>query len=84
MGKLTANCMNDGTGWMMNDISPTFNSSFANLLTITQNVQLLNTLIPDYSTANLTNPITSGKATVNNVRSAQALDVTDSVAISFI
>lgn len=84
IGALTTHCMNDGTGWMMNDISPTFNSSFANLLTITQGAQLLNSLIPNYSTANLTAPITSGSSTVTKVQNAQLLDVTDSVATDFI
>jgi hypothetical protein len=51
---------------------------------ITQGAQLLGSLIPDYSTANFTAPITSGTTTVNKVLNAQLLDVTDSVAINFI
>jgi hypothetical protein len=83
-GQLTSQCMGDGSGWMMNDIESTFNVSYADLVVITQGAQLLNDLIPHYSTANLLAPFTTGTATVNSVLNAQLLEVTDTVATNFI
>lgn len=84
MGDFFQNCMSDRTGWMMDQIGPTFNSSFADLLLITQKVQNFNPSIPSYSTANLIAPFTTGTATVTKVRDAKLLDVNDSIALNFI
>jgi hypothetical protein len=70
MGSFFSNCMSDGTGWMMNDLNPTFNTTFSDLIMITKNVQLFNLVIPNYSTANLTAPFTSGLSTVSKVSNA--------------
>ncbi len=82
MGNFMGNCMNDGKGWMMDKISPTFNTSFADLLLISQNTQLFNSLIPSYSSANLAAPFTSGTATVTKVQKAKLLDVNDSISLN--
>jgi hypothetical protein len=68
----------------MDVLSPTFNSSFADLLLITQYAQLLNGAIPSYSSANLTAPITAGATIVGKVLNAQLLDVNDTVSLNFI
>lgn len=70
VGDLMSNCMSDGTGWVMNDLSPTFNKTFSDQLLITQNAQLLNLVIPDYSTANLSAPLAAATATVTKIRKA--------------
>jgi hypothetical protein len=84
LGSLYSNCMGDGTGWLMNDLSPSFNTSFADLLLISQSVQLFSLVIPSYSTANLTAPLTAGNATVSKVSNAQLLDLNDSTATTFL
>lgn len=84
LGDFLSNCMSDGTGWAMDKIGPTFNTSFSNLLLISQNAQLFNALIPDYSTANLTAPFTTGSATVNKVLNAQLLDLNDNLSSTHI
>lgn len=84
LGDLYSNCMSDGTGWAMDQVGPTFNSSFADLLLITQKVQQFNSLIPSYSTANLNAPFTTGTATVTKVSNAQLLDVNSTIALSFL
>jgi len=65
--------MSDGKGWMINDIASTFNSSFADLLLITNSAQNFNLVIPAYSTANINAPITAGSAKVTNIINAGIL-----------
>lgn len=84
LGDLYVNCMSDGTGWAMDKISPTFNTSFSDLLLITQSVQQFNSKIPSYSTANLVTPFTAGIAKVQKVQNAELLDVTSTTALNFI
>ena len=84
MGNFFSNCMSDGTGWMMNDLNPTFNTTFSDLILITKNIQLFNLVIPNYSTANLTAPFTSGLSTVNKVLNARLIDVNDTIALNHI
>jgi len=84
LGDFLSNCMADGTGWAMDKIGPTFNTSFSNLLLISQNTQLFNALIPDYSTTNLTAPFTSASTTVNKVLNAQLLDINDNISLTHI
>jgi hypothetical protein len=84
LGDLYRNCMSDGTGWAMDQVGPTFNTSFSDLLLISNKVQQLNSLIPSYSTANLNAPITAGTATVTKVRDSKLLDVNSTVALNFI
>ena len=71
MGSFFQNCMSDGTGWVINDLSPAFNTTFADLVLITQNTQLFNLVIPNYSTANLTAPLTAGFTKVTSISNAQ-------------
>mgnify|MGYP000707647305 CR=1 FL=1 len=71
MGSFFQNCMSDGTGWMINDLSPAFNTTFADLVLITQNTQLFSLVIPNYSTANLTAPFTAGFTKVTSISNAQ-------------
>ena len=82
MGNFFQNCMSDGTGWMINDISPAFNTTFADLLLITQNTQLFNLVIPNYSTANLTAPFTAGFSKVTSISNAQIYEINDTNAIN--
>lgn len=84
MGSFFSNCMSDGTGWMMNDLSPTFNTTFSDLKLITNNIQIFNLVIPNYSTANLTTPFTTGLSTVSKVLNAQLLDVKSTTALNHI
>ena len=72
--------MADGTGWLMNNLSPTFNTTFSDLVLITRSVQLFNLVIPSYSTANLKAPITAGKTKTKKVSDSQLLDVNDTIA----
>lgn len=65
--------MADGTGWIINDLSPTFNSSFADLVLITKNTQLFNLAIPGYSTSNINAPITAGADKVTKIINAKIL-----------
>ena len=83
-GEFFTNCMNDGDGWVMYEIEPTFNQTFADQRLITNQVQQFNDLIPNYSTANLTEPFTAGTATVTQVMNAELLDVNDTFSTSFI
>ena len=82
MGNLYQNCMSDGTGWIINDVSPTFNTTFADLVLISQNTQLFNLVIPNYSTANLTAPFTSGQTKVTQISNAQVYEINDTNAIN--
>ena len=84
IGDFLSNCMADGTGWAMDKIEPAFNTSFSNLLLISQNAQQFNTLIPSYSTANFTAPFTTGSATVKKVLNAQLLDLNDNISLTHI
>ena len=84
MGNFFSNCMSDGKGWMMNNLNPTFNTTFADQILITKNVQLFNLVIPNYSTANLIAPFTSGLTTVSKVSNAQLLDVNSTIALNHI
>ena len=49
--------MADGTGKIMGDLSSTFSSSYDDIVTITRGAQVLNDLIPNYSTSNLVTPL---------------------------
>jgi hypothetical protein len=84
LGDFLSNCMSDGTGWVMDKIDPSFNTSFSNLLLISRNAQQFNNLIPDYSTGNLTAPFTTGSATVNKVLNAQLIDLNDNISLTHI
>lgn len=84
LGDFMSNCMADGNGWVMDKISPTFNTSFSNLLLISKNAQLFSSLIPGYSSANLIAPFTSANLTVNKVLNAQLLDLNDSISLTHI
>lgn len=84
IGDFMSNCMSDGNGWVMDKISPTFNTSFSNLLLISRSAQLFNTLIPGYSTANFNAPFTSATTIVNKVLNAQLLDLNDTISLTHI
>lgn len=69
---------------MMGDLSSTFSSSYDDIVTITQGSQVLNDLIPHYSTSNLVTPLSEGVTLAAKVSNAQLLEITDTVALNFI
>jgi hypothetical protein len=62
--------MADGTGKIMGDLSSTFSSSYDDIVTITRGAQVLNDLIPNYSTSNLVTPLSEGITLAGKVSNA--------------
>lgn len=73
LGTLLGNCMSDGSGIIMDKINPSFNDTFSDIVKISRNVLLFNSLIPSYSTANLASPFTSATAIITKVKNADSI-----------